>query len=67
MSPTELIDEEKFLELASDAIECRIKRTRGEEEVKFKLRTKSKLYTLKTSPERADELSKQITCEKIDV
>ena len=35
MSPTELIDEEKFLELASDAIECRIKRTRGEEEVKF--------------------------------
>ena len=67
MSPTELKDEEKFLELAADALECRIKRTRGDEFVKLKLRTKTKLYTFKTSPERADELTKEITCEKIDV
>ena len=65
MMPTEMQDEEKFVELSNEAIECRIKRIRNE--VKFKLRTKKRLYTLKTSPERAEEVIKLIKCEKIDV
>ncbi|MHA1785166.1 MAG: hypothetical protein ACTSVY_08460 [Candidatus Helarchaeota archaeon] len=63
--PTEILDEDKFIELSNQAIECRIKRLPNV--VKFKLRTKRRLYTLKSSPERAEELNNKINCEKIDI
>lgn len=58
--PAEIFDEKKFLEIAKRAKECRVKRSG--DVVKLKLRTSSKLYTYKTSPEKAENLIKQITC-----
>ena len=65
LMPSEITDEEKFVELSCQAIECRIKHK--QDHIKFKLRTKKRLYTFKASPERADELKKQIQCEVFDV
>ncbi len=56
--PVEIYSEEEFLEIAKRASECRVKR--GEGYVKLKLRTPSKLYTLKTTPEKAEELISKI-------
>ena len=63
--PKEIFDEEKFLELAEFAVHCRVKRVK--DKVKLKLRTKKTLFTLKTSPESAENLLKQITCEVIEL
>ena len=63
--PIEIYDEKEFLEIAKRALECRVKR--GKDYVKLKLRTKSKLYTFKTTPEKADELLNQIECEIINL
>ncbi|MGB9729539.1 MAG: hypothetical protein ACP5GU_01060 [Thermoprotei archaeon] len=58
--PVEIFDEKEFLEIAKRAKECRVKRSG--DVVKLKLRTSSKLYTYKISPEKAENLIKQITC-----
>ena len=63
--PREIFDEEKFLELAEFAVHCRVKRIK--DTVKLKLRTKKTLFTLKTSPESAERLLKQINCEVIEL
>jgi hypothetical protein len=63
--PREIFDEEKFLELATFAIHCRVKRRK--DTVKLKLRTKKSLFTLKTSPESAERLLRQITCDVIEL
>ncbi len=54
------MDEEEFLAISERAYECRIKRTK--ENVKLKLRTKSQLYTLVVSPEKAEALIQKIKC-----
>lgn len=63
--PKEIFDEKKFLELAEFAVHCRVKRVK--DTVKLKLRTKKTLFTLKTSPESAENLLKQINCEVIEL
>ncbi|NHI91407.1 MAG: hypothetical protein EAX96_02820 [Candidatus Lokiarchaeota archaeon] len=63
--PTEITDEEKFIELSGQALECRVKHSQNS--IKFKLRTKKRLYTFKASPERADALKKRIQCEVNDI
>ena len=63
--PREIFDEEKFLELAEFAVHCRVKRIK--DTVKLKLRTNKTLFTLKTSPESAERLLKQINCEVIEL
>ena len=64
--PKELFDEKEFLEIAkSRANLCRIKK-KGEF-VKLKLRTPGRLYTYKTTTEKAEALLKQIEIEQVEL
>lgn len=58
--PREIFDQEQFVELSKDAAECRMK-VLGDE-VKFKLRTRKYLYTLKVEKAKADEIKSKIKC-----
>ncbi len=63
--PREIIDEEKFIELAEFAVHCRVKRLR--DVVKLKLRTKKILYTYKTDPATAERILRTINCDVIEL
>ena len=64
--PIEIKDEDEFLKIAKEkASECRIKKVK--DVVKLKLRTPKHLYTLKTTPARAEALLKQIEIERIEL
>ena len=63
--PKELKDVNKFIELSSSAVECRVKRIKNV--VKLKLRTAKYLYTLKLEPGNAEEIIKKIQCQVIEV
>jgi ferritin-like protein len=59
--PTEMFDIEKFVEMSANAKYCSVKRLK--ETVKLKLRTPSRLYTLKVEPLNAEETIKKLKCE----
>ena len=59
--PEEIFDVDKFIQIAERAEYCNIKRL--EREVKLKLRTPKKLYTLKVNPTKAEEIIKKLSCE----
>ena len=59
--PSEIFDVEKFVALSAHAEYCSVKRLK--EAVKLKLRTPSKLYTLKVEPLKAEEVIKKLQCE----
>ncbi len=59
--PSEILDAEKFVAMSANAKYCAVKKLK--ETVKLKLRTPSKLYTLKVEPLKADELIKKLKCE----
>jgi hypothetical protein len=59
--PSEMTDVDKFVALSAKAKQCQVKRLK--DTVKLKLRTPSKLYTLKIEPLRADEIIKRLQCE----
>ena len=59
--PSEIFDVEKFIEISTNAKYCQVKRTK--ENVKLKLRTPSRLYTLKVEPINSDEIIKKLKCE----
>jgi hypothetical protein len=59
--PVEIFDVDKFIEIAEQAEYCNIKRL--EREVKLKLRTPKKLFTLKVNPTKAEEIVKKLRCE----
>ena len=63
--PREIVDEEKFIELAEFAVHCRVKRLK--DVVKLKLRTKKILYTYKTDPATAERILRNITCDVIEL
>ncbi len=63
--PQEIFDPEQFLEIAARASEVRVRRQ--EDTVKLKLRTKSKLYTYKTSPEEANVILQRLSIPVVDV
>ena len=62
--PAEVTDVQEFVRISDRAVECRVKRLK--DVVKLKLRTPSKLYTIKVDPEKAAEMLKQIRCEVIE-
>jgi large subunit ribosomal protein L38e len=62
--PSEISDTEEFLRISERATECRVKRLK--DEVKLKLRTPGRLYTLRVDPDKAAELLKQVKCEIIE-
>jgi ferritin-like protein len=59
--PSEILDAEKFIEMSANAKFCAVKRLKSS--VKLKLRTPSKLYTLKVEPGKAEETIKKLKCE----
>jgi large subunit ribosomal protein L38e len=61
--PKEIKDVDEFVRLSEKAEYCLVKRVKKENKVKLKLRTKKYLYTLKTTPERVDEILKNVKCE----
>ncbi|MDT7864480.1 MAG: hypothetical protein RQ922_01205 [Thermoproteota archaeon] len=63
--PSEIKSKEEFLKILPRAYECRIKQ--GKDYVKIKLRTKSKLYTFKTTQETLNELLPMIKCQIINL
>ena len=64
--PKEITDVEKFIDLSKDAAECRVKRVKNQDLVKLKLRTKRILYVLKTTPEKAKDITGKLSCEIMD-
>jgi len=59
--PSEIFDAERFVEISGRAEYCAVKRLK--DEVKLKLRTSRKLYTLKLEPVKAEEIIKKLQCE----
>jgi large subunit ribosomal protein L38e len=59
--PAEIVDTEHFVKLSEHAQYCAVKRLK--EIVKLKIRTPSKLYTLKIEPMKAEEVIKKLQCE----
>ena len=56
---------DKFVELAEYAYHCSVKRLR--DVVKLNLRTKKILYTIKTDPNSAEDILKNISCDIIEL
>jgi ferritin-like protein len=63
--PSEVFDVDQFVEISGRADSCAIKRLGGI--VKLKLRTPSRLYTLKAEPAKAQEIIKRLQCEVHEV
>ena len=59
--PAEVTDIEKFVQISGNADYCAVKRLK--DVVKLKLRTPSKLYTLKVQAQKAEEVIKKLQCE----
>jgi hypothetical protein len=59
--PVEIFDVDEFIKISERAKYCNIKRL--EREVKLKLRTPRKLFTLKVNPTKAEEIIKKLSCE----
>ena len=62
--PAEVSDIEEFIRISERAGECRVKRR--EDIVKLKLRTPSKLYTIKLGADQAADVLKRVKCEVIE-
>jgi phenylalanyl-tRNA synthetase beta subunit len=62
--PSEVADKSLFLEVAGRAKVCRV--VRMGEEVKLKLRTPRRLYTMKVKAGEAEDLLKQLKCEIVE-
>lgn len=58
--PAEIFDADEFLALSEKAIECRVKRFG--ETMKLKLRTPSRLYTIKLDKSKGEEILGKIKC-----
>ena len=59
--PTEILDTEHFISMSQRAQYCAVKRLK--DVVKLKIRTPSKLYTIKIEPLKAEEIIKKLQCE----
>jgi hypothetical protein len=59
--PAEIVDVEEFVSTSERAEYCSVKRMK--DSVKLKLRTSSKLYTMKIEPLKAEEIIKKLQCE----
>ena len=62
--PAQISDVEEFVRISERAEECRVKRL--EDIVKLKLRTPSRLYTMKLNAEEAAEVLKRLKCEVVE-
>ncbi len=63
--PSEVVDRELFMRLADKALHCRV--IRQGEEVKLKLRTPKRLYTLRMEASQAETVIKGLKCKVFEV
>ena len=63
--PTEVFDKDEFMELSEKATECRIKR--NPDNVKLKLKTSRRLYTIKLEPGDEDEVISKLRCPTVEI
>ena len=63
--PIEVYDADEFIELSGKATECRIKR--NQDDVKLKLRTARRLYTLKLEPGEEGEVISRLGCPTVEI
>ena len=61
MMPEEIFDANEFVELSKRAEYCNVKRLKNN--VKLKLRTPTKLFTLNVIPTKVEEIIKKLHCE----
>jgi ferritin-like protein len=59
--PSEIFDVDEFVDISGRADFCAVKRL--SDIVKLKLRTASRLYTLKVEPGKASEIISRLQCE----
>jgi ferritin-like protein len=59
--PSEIFDQDIFVEISGRAEYCAVKRLK--DVVKLKLRTARRLFTLRVEPVKAEELIKKLQCE----
>jgi ferritin-like protein len=59
--PSEIFDQDRFVEVSERAEYCAVKRLK--DVVKLKLRTARRLFTLRVEPVKAEELIKKLQCE----
>jgi hypothetical protein len=63
--PSEVTDRELFLKLAEKAAHCRV--VRQGDEVKLKLRTPRRLYTIKLNASEAEAVLKVLKCRVFEL
>lgn len=63
--PTEVFDKDEFMELSEKATECRIKR--NPDNVKLKLSTSRRLYTIKLEPRDEEEVISKLRCPTVEI
>jgi hypothetical protein len=63
--PTEVFDKDEFMELSEKATECRIKR--NPDNVKLKLKTSRRLYTIKLEPGDEEEVISKLRCPTVEI
>ena len=63
--PIEVFDKDEFMELSEKATECRIKR--NPDNVKLKLKTSRRLYTIKLEPGDEDEVISKLRCPTVEI
>jgi hypothetical protein len=63
--PIEVFDKDEFVELSEKATECRIKR--NPDNVKLKLSTSRRLYTLKLEPGDETEVISRLSCPTVEI
>jgi hypothetical protein len=63
--PTEVFDKDEFMELSEKATECRIKR--NPDNVKLKLSTSRRLYTIKLEPGDEEEVISKLRCPTVEI
>ncbi|MEM2094782.1 MAG: 50S ribosomal protein L38e [Candidatus Bathyarchaeia archaeon] len=63
--PSEVFDKDLFVKLADRASHCRVVRKDGQ--VKLKLRTVGRLYTIRLDSAEAETLIKELKCKVYDL
>ena len=63
--PIEVFDKDEFVELSGKATECRVKR--NPDNVKLKLSTSRRLYTIKLEPGDEDEVISKLRCPTVEI
>jgi hypothetical protein len=63
--PTEVFDKDEFMALSEKATECRVKR--NPDNVKLKLKTSRRLYTLKLELGDEDEVISKLRCPTVEI